>query len=146
VHTVPWNMCGSQVMPGQLGAIEHVDVAALVAPRPLLVESGTDDMIFPVASARATVDRLRTLYATLGAPDDAVVHDVFEGDRFSHACPFARIMEEGLATRLVQVGIRAMNPPQQAQADRFGVEVIDMAAWLAGAATPGGGVSVKPNE
>jgi dienelactone hydrolase len=83
-HTVPWNMCGSQVMPGQLGAIEHVDVAALVAPRPLLVESGTDDMIFPVASARATVDRLRTLYASLGAPDDAVVHDVFEGDHRWH--------------------------------------------------------------
>ncbi len=39
-HTVPWNMCGSQVMPGQLGALEHLDVAALVAPRPLLVESG----------------------------------------------------------------------------------------------------------
>ena len=46
-HTVPWNMCGSQVMPGQLGAIEHLDIAALVAPRPLLVESGTDDVIFP---------------------------------------------------------------------------------------------------
>ena len=47
-HTVPWNMCGSQVLPGQLGAIEHLDLAALVAPRPLLVESGTEDAIFPV--------------------------------------------------------------------------------------------------
>jgi dienelactone hydrolase len=83
-HTVPWNMCGSQVMPGQLGEIEHVDIAALVAPRPLLVESGTDDMIFPVASARATVERLRTLYAGLSAPDDAVVHHVFEGDHRWH--------------------------------------------------------------
>ena len=26
-HTIPWNMCGSQMMPGQLGAIEHLDVA-----------------------------------------------------------------------------------------------------------------------
>ena len=56
----------------------------------------------------------------------------FEGDLYSHACPFARIMEEGLAKRLVQVGIRTMSGHQEAQADRFGVEVIDMRAWAAG--------------
>ena len=56
----------------------------------------------------------------------------FEGDRFSHACPFARIMEDGLAQRLVQVGIRTMNGHQRRQADRFGVEVIDMRDWAAG--------------
>ncbi len=32
-HRVPWNMCGSQVMWGQLGELEHLDIAALVAPR-----------------------------------------------------------------------------------------------------------------
>ena len=56
----------------------------------------------------------------------------FEGERFSHACPFARIMEDRLASRLIQVGIRTMNPHQRDQALRFGVEVIDMRAWLAG--------------
>lgn len=56
----------------------------------------------------------------------------FEGDRFSHACPFARIMEEKLATHLVQVGIRTMNAHQRAQAERYGVRVIDMRAWVAG--------------
>jgi len=45
------------------------------------------------------------------------------GDRYSHACPFARIMEEGLCRRLVQVGVRTMTPHLQAQSDRFGVEV-----------------------
>jgi arginase family enzyme len=54
------------------------------------------------------------------------LYDEFDGNRRSHACPFARIMEEGLAKRLVQVGVRAMNPHQRAQADRFGVEVIPM--------------------
>ena len=83
-HAVPWNMCGSQVLPDQLGEIEHVDIAALIAPRPLLVESGTQDGIFPVGPARQTVDRLRAVYARLGAPDDAVVHDVFEGDHRWH--------------------------------------------------------------
>jgi arginase len=61
------------------------------------------------------------------------LYDEFEGDRFSHACPFARIMEERLATRLVQIGIRTLTRHQREQADRFGVEIIDMRAWSCGA-------------
>jgi len=60
------------------------------------------------------------------------LYDEFNGDRYSHACPFARVMEEGLADRLVQVGIRTLNQHQRSQADRFGVEIIDMRAWAAG--------------
>jgi arginase family enzyme len=62
----------------------------------------------------------------------ADLYDSFEGDRYSHACPFARIMEEGLAARLVQVGIRTMTRHQREQADRFQVEVIDMRRWETG--------------
>ena len=54
------------------------------------------------------------------------IYDEFEGNRLSHACPFARIMEERLAQRLVQVGIRCANAHQRAQAQRFGVEMIEM--------------------
>ncbi len=54
------------------------------------------------------------------------LYDLFDGDPHSHASPFARVMEEGLASRLVQVGIRTMNPHQRAQAERFDVEVIEM--------------------
>jgi arginase len=54
------------------------------------------------------------------------LYDEFQGNRCSHACPFARIMEEGCAKRLIQVGIRTMNAHQQKQADRFGVEVVEM--------------------
>jgi dienelactone hydrolase len=75
-HTVPWNLCGSQVLPGLLGGFEHVDVAALVAPRPLLVETGRHDVIFPLAAARETVATLRRL--SRGTPD-ALVHHVFDG-------------------------------------------------------------------
>src|SRR5260370_18907645 len=56
------------------------------------------------------------------------LYDEFEGSRVSHACPFARIMEEHLAKRLVQVGIRTMNGHQREQAARFGVEVSEMRA------------------
>ena len=41
------------------------------------------------------------------------LYDAFEGDRYSHACPFARIMEDGLCERLVQVGIRTLTPHQR---------------------------------
>jgi arginase len=57
------------------------------------------------------------------------LYDKYQGNRFSHACPFARIMEAGLAQRLVQVGIRTMNDLQQQQAEKFGVEVIQMKQW-----------------
>jgi agmatinase len=54
------------------------------------------------------------------------LYDEFEGDRYSHACPFARIMEEKLCSRLVQVGIRTYTPHQREQVARFGVESIQM--------------------
>jgi dienelactone hydrolase len=79
-HSVPWNMCGSQVMFGQLGRIEHIDVAAQVAPRPILVESGRADPLFPIDAAIATVDRLRQVHRALGTDPDLVVHEVFAGE------------------------------------------------------------------
>lgn len=54
------------------------------------------------------------------------LYDIFEGDKFSHACPFARIMEEGLAGHLTQVGIRTMSPHHKDQADKFKVDIITM--------------------
>jgi len=54
------------------------------------------------------------------------LYDSYDGNRYSNACPFARIMEEKLASRLIQVGIRTLNPHQRKQAQRFGAEIIDM--------------------
>ncbi len=48
------------------------------------------------------------------------------GDRLSHACPFARIMEAGLADRLVQVGIRAATAEQRLMAQKLGVRMVEM--------------------
>jgi arginase len=84
---------------------------------------------------------LRAVSRTLGSSHFSVLHldahpdlyPEYEGDRYSHACPFARVMEERLTDRLVQVGIRCMNPVQRQQAEAYGVEVIDMRAWERGA-------------
>ena len=53
----------------------------------------------------------------------------FGGNPRSHASPFARIMEAGLATRLVQVGIRTLNQHCREQAHKYGVEVIEIAGF-----------------
>ena len=89
-HKMPWNMCGSQVLFGMLGRLEHEDLGALVAPRPLLVESGTEDDLFPFATAAESVRRTRLVYEQLGA-GDRLVHDIFEGGHQWHgteALPF----------------------------------------------------------
>ncbi len=60
------------------------------------------------------------------------LYEAYGDNPMSHASPFARIMEEGLAARLVQIGIRTMNPHQRRQAEHFGVEVIDMHGFATG--------------
>lgn len=93
-----------------------------IGARPVSL-GGDHSVTYPVMRAvRPHAPRLTILHVD-AHPD---LYDEFDGDRFSHACPFARIMEEGLADRLVQVGIRTMTGHQRAQARRFGVEVIEM--------------------
>jgi arginase len=60
------------------------------------------------------------------------LYDEFEGDRYSHACPFARIMEECPGVRLVQVGIRTLTPHQRDQIAKFDVHCIEMRHFAAG--------------
>ena len=54
------------------------------------------------------------------------IYDSYQGNRNSHASPFARIMEQKLVKRLVQVGIRTSTAHQSEQLRRFGVESIEM--------------------
>lgn len=96
--------------------------------RPLVL-GGDHSITYPVVRA---VARSNTPFTILHFDAHADLYDALDGDRFSHACPFARIMAEGLATRLVQVGIRTLNAHQREQAERFGVEIIDMRAVAAG--------------
>jgi agmatinase len=54
------------------------------------------------------------------------IYDSYQGNRNSHASPFARIMEQKLVKRLVQVGIRTFTAHQSEQLRKFGVESIEM--------------------
>jgi agmatinase len=54
------------------------------------------------------------------------LYEEWKGDRLSHACPFARIIEEGLAQNLVQIGIRAATGEHRAKAIKSGVRTVEM--------------------
>jgi agmatinase len=54
------------------------------------------------------------------------IYDNYQNNRNSHASPFARIMEQKLVKRLVQVGIRTFTAHQRDQVRKFGVESIEM--------------------
>ena len=92
-----------------------------------LLTIGGDHMItWPVVrGVRQNHDALTIVHFD-AHPD---LYDELDGDRYSHACPFARIMEEGLADRLVQIGIRTITAHQRQQAERFGVEVHELRTW-----------------
>jgi arginase len=99
-------------------------VSTLIGQGKRAVSLGGDHSItFPIIKAVAKKYSELTIFHFDAHPD---LYDEFEGNRWSHACPFARIMESGLAKRLVQIGIRTINGHQREQAKRFGVEVIEM--------------------
>jgi arginase len=110
-------------------AIER-GVADVLAGGGIPIALGGDHSItYPILRAvRKAQPKLTIVH--LDAHSD--LYDEFEGDRYSHACPFARIMEEKLTNRLVQVGIRTQTGHLRDQTKRFGVEVFDMRAWGAG--------------
>jgi agmatinase len=87
---------------------------------------GDHSITYPIVKA------FRRKYTTLNIlhfdahPD---IYNDFDSNRYSHASPFARIMEEKLAKRLVQIGIRTINAHQREQIERFGVEVIGPHDW-----------------
>jgi arginase len=87
---------------------------------------GDHAITFPIIKAISThFPRLSILHFD-AHPD---IYDDFNGNRRSHACPFARIMEAGLVERLVQIGIRTATGHQREQIEKFGVEVVEMRNW-----------------
>lgn len=91
-----------------------------------LVLGGDHAMTHPVVQAVHAAHGPLTILHFDAHPD---LYELFDGNPRSHASPFARIMEAGLASRLVQVGIRTLNRHCREQAERFGVEILPMAEF-----------------
>lgn len=107
-------------------SIEETITAALARGASILSLGGDHAISYPALRAYARhFGPLDVLH--LDAHPD--LYDELDGNRYSHACPFARALEEGCIRRLIQIGIRTMNTPQRAQAEKYGVEVIDADSW-----------------
>ncbi|WP_261843289.1 agmatinase [Aliamphritea ceti] len=92
----------------------------------LLSIGGDHSITYPLVKGLQEQRQPLTILHFDAHPD---LYDELLGNRHSHACPFARIMEEQLADRLIQVGIRTLNAHQRQQAEKFGVEVHEMRHW-----------------
>jgi dienelactone hydrolase len=75
--------CIDNYVPGILQWAEMYDVAGLIAPRALFVESGTKDPIFPIAASRASYDKVRKVYEVMGARG-AIGQEIFDDDHVFH--------------------------------------------------------------
>ena len=66
--------CPCNIVPGLLPELEMADIAALIAPRPLVIEAGERDPIFPIAATREAFAQLGPMWEAHGAmPPELVV-------------------------------------------------------------------------
>lgn len=100
-------------------------VAATIAARghlPLFL-GGDHSVTYPIlAGLHSVLGPVRIVHFD-AHPD---LYADFEGNPYSHASPFARILEGGFARSLWQYGIRTLTPHQREQVARFGVHCHDM--------------------
>jgi len=70
--------CACNFVPGLAAFGEMYDLVGLIAPRPMLVEAGTRDPIFPIQAVQRSVTHARQVYGVWGAADQFET-DYFEG-------------------------------------------------------------------
>lgn len=109
-----------QVDPWEL--IERGVAEVLDSGDPLICLGGDHAITHPIMRAVRRRHSKLTILHIDAHPD---IYHAYQGNPRSHTSPFARIMEEGLVDRLIQVGLRTVNDHHRDQFKRFGVEVIE---------------------
>lgn len=84
---------------------------------------GDHSLTYPIIKAFAKKHNRLDILHFDAHPD---LYDELYGDRYSHACPFARIVEEGYVADLVQVGIRAATGQHREMTREHGIRMIEM--------------------
>ena len=100
---------------------QHVG-RVMTSGNPLICLGGDHAITHPIVRA---VRRRQAKLTIVHVDAHADIYHAYQGNLRSHASPFARIMEEGLVERLLQVGLRTVNDEHREQFRRFGVEVIE---------------------
>lgn len=121
-----WEIIDDMKLSSQENEFEQIEneIRQLLKRRQRVISLGGDHSItYPIIRAFGEQYQNLNILHLDAHPD---LYDEHDGNQYSHACPFARILEENRAKRLVQVGIRTMTGHQHEQAKRFGVEIIEM--------------------
>ncbi|MDA1028335.1 MAG: agmatinase [Bacteroidetes bacterium] len=117
---------GDLVLPlgeGHRSAITTAIDNLLQLGKKVVVLGGDHSISYPILRAYAKRHPVLHVIHFDAHPD---LYDELDGDKYSHACPFARLLEEFSHVRLTQIGIRTLNEPCRRQAIRFGVRVFEM--------------------
>lgn len=121
-----WQMLNNLEFSDSKTCFEQIEgrIKELLKKKKRVISLGGDHSItYPVIRAYSKKYNSLSILHFDAHPD---LYDTLDNNPYSHACLFARIMEENLIKRLVQVGIRTLNNHQREQAERFGVEMIEM--------------------
>ncbi|HEV7779924.1 MAG TPA: agmatinase [Chitinophagaceae bacterium] len=120
---------GILIDSGNITVSRYAEIEPLIKkilPDGKLISLGGDHSIsYPVINAH---NKEYGPFDVLHIDAHADLYDSYEDNPWSHACPFARILGDGLIKRLVQVGIRTLNQHQREQAAKYNVEIIEMKA------------------
>ena len=107
-------------------AISDAVASILDAKMQPLSLGGDHSVTYPILQAMAARYGPLNILHVDAHPD---LYDVLDGDRFSHACPFRRAVEDGCINRLIQVGIRSATPEQRAFAEERGIMMLGVDEW-----------------
>lgn len=100
------------------------EIKKILVEKAKIISIGGDHSItFPIVKAFSKFFRNLEILHFDAHPD---LYEEYEYNRYSHACTFARIMEEELVRKVISIGVRASTPHQLAQSKKFRVEIIPM--------------------
>ncbi len=112
--------------PGEYFDIESFTLNNLQKKSPIISLGGDHSITYPLVKA---FNQVFGKVDILHIDAHADLYDSFEGDKYSHACPFARILEDGLVGQLTQVGIRTLTSDQRERVENYNVRVIPAANY-----------------
>lgn len=113
----------SSVNPEETHRYIRSQILDIARKGPVCTLGGDHAISYPLISAHTELyDDLHVLH--IDAHGD--LYENFDDNPYSHASPFARILEEGKIKKLTQVGIRTLTQHQRDQADKYNVDIVEM--------------------
>lgn len=91
--------CICNFIPDLYSYFEMSDLAALILPRTLVMEAGTEDPIFPIEAARQTAEQLAGLYQIAGKPERFILDEFSGGHQISGRLAYP-LLRKNLQLRL----------------------------------------------